>query len=120
MTFVGESQEMARKRFADPVLWYFRTFGKFVAPKLGQPPVETYEWYTAIRDMASAVEWDQLLEHGAVVCGEADFVTERIAQIRDVIGVDHFLSWTRLGGLPRDEVIGHMERMRDQVMPELR
>ena len=120
MTFVGESQEMARKRFADPVLWYFRTFGKFVAPKLGQPPIETYEGYTAIRDMASAVEWDQLLEHGAVVCGEADFVTERIAEIRDVIGVDHFLSWTRLGVLPRDEVIGHMERMRDHVRPALR
>ena len=71
-------------------------------------------------ERGGAGEGDEVLGHGAVVCGEADVVAERIAEIRDVIGVDHFLSWTRLGGLPRDEVIGHMGRMRDQVMPELR
>jgi len=120
MVYAGRSQEEARREFADPVIWYFRTFGKYVAPKLGQPAVPSYEWYTQIRDLASVVEWDQLLEHGAEVCGEADYVTERIAQIRDEIGIDHFLCWTRLGGLAADKVRGHMERMRDSVMPELR
>jgi natural product biosynthesis luciferase-like monooxygenase protein len=120
MVYAGETQEAARREFADPVIWYFRTFGKYVAPKLGQAPVESYEWYTQIRDLASVVEWEQLLEHGAVVCGEADYVTERVAEIRDVIGIDHFLCWTRLGGLARERVTAHMERMRDRVMPELR
>jgi natural product biosynthesis luciferase-like monooxygenase protein len=120
MVYAGKTQEEARKDFAEPVIWYFRTFGKYVAPKLGQPAIESYEWYTRIRDLASVVEWEQLLEHGAVVCGESDFVTARIAEIRDVIGIDHFLCWTRLGGLSEDRVLGHMERMRDRVMPALR
>ena len=120
MAYAGKTQEEARKEFADPVIWYFRTFGKFVAPKLGQPPIEGYEWYTQIRDLASVVEWESLLEHGAVFCGEADFVTEKIAELERVAGIDHLLSWTRLGGLAEDLITAHMERMRDQIMPALR
>lgn len=120
MVFTGKTQEEARAQFAGPVIWYFRTFGKFVAPKLGQPPVEGYEWYTQIRDLASVVEWNQLLDHGAVFCGEADHVTERLAELRNATGIDHLLGWTRLGGLADDLIVAHMERMRDSVMPALR
>ncbi|MBW2372579.1 MAG: LLM class flavin-dependent oxidoreductase [Deltaproteobacteria bacterium] len=120
MMYTGKTQEMAQKEFADPVIWYFRTFGKFVAPKLGQPPIEGYEWYTQIRDLASVVEWDTLLDHGAVFCGEADFVTGKLAELKEITGVDHVLGWTRLGGLSDQLITAHMERMRDQVMPALR
>lgn len=120
MVYVARTQEEARRDFAEPVIWYFRTFGRYVAPKLGQPAVPGYEWYTQIRDLASVVEWEQLLEHGAVVCGEPDFVAERIREIRDGIGIDHLLCWTRLGGLAEDKVAAHMELMRDEVMPALR
>jgi natural product biosynthesis luciferase-like monooxygenase protein len=120
MTYTGKTHEQARAEFADPVIWYFRTFGKYVAPKLGQPPVESYEWYTEIRDLASVVEWQTLLDHGAVFCGEADYVTEKLADLEQVTGIDHVLCWTRLGGLAEDLITGHMERMRDRVMPALR
>jgi natural product biosynthesis luciferase-like monooxygenase protein len=120
MTYSGKTQEQARKEFADPVMWYFRTFGKYVAPKLGQPPVESYEWYTQIRDLASVVKWETLLDPGAVFCGEADYVTEKLAELERVTGIDHVLGWTRLGGLDEDLITGHMERMRDQIMPALR
>jgi natural product biosynthesis luciferase-like monooxygenase protein len=114
MTYAGKTQEQARKEFADPVIWYFRTFGKYVAPKLGQPPVEGYEWYTQIRDLASTVS------HGAVFCGEVDHVTARLSELEEITGIDHVLCWTRLGGLADDLVTAHMERMRDTVMPALR
>ncbi|MEE3328503.1 MAG: LLM class flavin-dependent oxidoreductase [Myxococcota bacterium] len=120
MNYAGKTQEEARKEFADPVMWYFRTFGKFVAPKLGQPAIEGYEWYTQIRDLASVVEWETLVDHGAVICGETDYVTECLAELQEVTGIDHLLSWTRLGGLRDDLVFSHMERMRDSVMPALR
>jgi alkanesulfonate monooxygenase SsuD/methylene tetrahydromethanopterin reductase-like flavin-dependent oxidoreductase (luciferase family) len=120
MIYAGETQEQARAEFADPVIWYFRTFGKYVAPKLGQPPVEGYEWYTDIRDLASVVEWQTLLDHGAVFCGEADHVTEKLADLEAVTGVDHVLGWTRLGGLAEDSITAHMEHMRDSIMPALR
>jgi hypothetical protein len=120
MTNTSKTQEQAHKEFADPVIWYFRTFGKFVAPKLGQPPIEGYEWYTDIRDLASVVEWDTLLSHGAVICGEQDYVTEKLHEMQEITGIDHLLGWTRLGGLSDDLVTAHMERMRDSIMPSLR
>ena len=120
MVYVGETVEKAREEFAGPVLWYFHHFGKYVAPKLGQPAVEGYEVYADIRDMANVVEWDMLLKAGAVICGDADFVTEKIAEVEKNHGIDHFLCWTRLGGLPTELVMGHMERMRDRVMPNFR
>lgn len=120
MVYVGETTEQAREEFAEPVLWYFHTFGKYVAPKLGQPAVEGYEGYTAIRDMVSVVEWDTLLEQGAVICGDAEYVTEQLREIRDNVGIDHLLCWTRLGGLSTEKVMAHMGRMRDTVMPALR
>jgi len=120
MLYCADGQEQARREFADPVIWYFRTFGKYVAPKLGQPPVPGYEWYTAIRDLAGMVAWEDLLAHGAVICGEPDHVAERIAELRDVVGVDHLLCWTRLGGLEPGRVAHHMELIRDRVMPAVR
>ncbi len=120
MVYAGETQEQARAEFAEPVIWYFRTFGKYVAPKLGQPPVESYEMYTNLRDVVSVIEWDTLVEHGAVICGDADYVTERIAELEEQFGLTHFLCWTRLGGLAPELVTAHMERMRDKVMPALR
>ncbi len=120
MVYAGKNQEQARREFADPVIWYFRTFGKYVASKLGQPPIETYEWYAQIRDLARQVQWDQLLDHGAVICGEPEYVAERVRDLRENAGVDHLLCWTRLGGLANEKVLGHMERMRDVVIPALR
>ncbi|MEE3330921.1 MAG: LLM class flavin-dependent oxidoreductase [Myxococcota bacterium] len=120
MTYTGTSQEKAREEFARPVLWYFQTFGKFVAPKVGQPAVEGYEWYTAMRDAVNAVEWEQLVEHGTVLCGESAYVAEHLHELKEVTGIDHLLGWTRLGGMPTELLMGHMERMRDTVMPELR
>ena len=39
--------------------------------------------------------------HGVIVSGEPDFVTERIAEIGDVVGIDPFRCWTRMVGSPR-------------------
>jgi len=120
MIYAGRTQEQARQEFAPSVIWYMRTYGRFVAPHVGQDPIEGYENYTLFRDAAQVLDWDQLLATGAVICGEADYVTERLAEIRDSIGVTTMLCWTRMGGLPRELVMAHMEYMRDRVMPALR
>lgn len=120
MVYVGETVEKAREEFAEAVLWYFHHFGKYVAPRLGQPAIKGYEMYTDIRDMAGVVEWEMLLEAGAVICGDADFVCEKIDEVKREHGIGHFLMWTRLGGLQTELVMAHMERMRDHVMPNFR
>ncbi len=82
MIYTSRTQEQARQEFAPSVIWYMRTYGKYVAAHVGQDPIEGYENYTLFRDAAKVLEWDQLLATGAVICGEADYVTERLAEIR--------------------------------------
>jgi hypothetical protein len=91
-----------------------------VAPQLGPPAIKSDEWYTQMRDRASVVEWPTLLGHGAVIGGESDFVTEQLAELKEVTDIDPLLCWIRLGGLSDAWTLGHMERMRDSVMTALR
>jgi len=76
--------------------------------------------YTAARDWLQTIEWDMVVQSGAVVCGSPDQVAERIAQIHELCGITHYLAWTRIGGLAHEKVLRSMELMRDKVMPQVR
>jgi len=82
--------------------------------------VKSYEMYTAFRDVASTASWDMLLEREAVICGEPDWVAERLRAYQKVYGFTDLLCWTRLGGLDHRKVLRSMELMRDNVIPRLR
>jgi luciferase family oxidoreductase group 1 len=120
MVYVADSMEQARAEFRDAVLWYYRTISQYVAPKRGEAAVKTYEMYTAFRDLASAASWDELLERDAVICGDPDFVGEKLSQYQQIYGFTDLLCWTRLGGLDHRKVLRSMELMCDKVMPNLR
>jgi alkanesulfonate monooxygenase SsuD/methylene tetrahydromethanopterin reductase-like flavin-dependent oxidoreductase (luciferase family) len=49
MVYVAKSQERARSEFREPVIWYYRTIARYVAPKPGAAAVKSYEMYTAFR-----------------------------------------------------------------------
>ena len=120
MTYVAETTEQALADFREAVMWYFHTFAKYIAPPQGQPAVKSYEMYTAARDWLQTLEWDMVVQSGAVVCGTPDQVAERIAEIHELCGITHYLAWTRIGGLAHKKVLRSMELMRDKVMPQVR
>ena len=120
MTYVAETTQQALADFREAVMWYYRTFAKYIAPPKDQPAIKTYEMYTAARDWLETVDWDMVVESGAVVCGSPDQVAERIAQIHELCGITHYLAWTRIGGLAHKNVLRSMELMRDKVMPQVR
>ncbi len=120
ITYVAETEQEALADFRDAVMWYFHTFAKYIAPPKGQPAIKTYEMYTVARDWLQALEWDTVVQSGAVVCGSPDQVAERIAQINELCGITHYLAWTRIGGLAHSKVLRSMELMRDRVMPQVR
>ncbi len=117
--YCGETQESARQEFAAPVTWYFNNLGKYVAPKVGQPSIPGYESYEDVAQLLRGIEWDQLVAHGAVFCGDVDYTIEQMQNLKDAFGINHVLGWTRVGGIDPELVEGHMERMRDRVMPAL-
>ncbi len=120
MVYVADTMEQAREDFRDPVLWYYRTISQYVAPKAGEAPVKSYETYAAFRDVAASASWQMLLEREAVICGDPDYVTERLDKYQEVYGFTDLLCWTRLGGLDHRKVLHSMELMRDKVIPQLR
>ena len=120
MVYVAETTEQAQAEFRDPVLWYYKTISKYVAPKAGEKAVESYEMYTTFRDVAAKMSWEQLLERDAVICGEPDYVAEKLHAAQQVFGFTDILCWTRLGGLDHRKVLRSMELMQDKVIPKLR
>jgi len=120
MTYVADTSQQAEEDFADPVLWWYHTFGKYVSPPPEVGPVPTYEMYTATREFANSVTWNQIVQAGAVVCGSPDQVVERIGEITEKTGLTHYLAWIRIGGLAHDKVLRSMELLSSKVMPQLR
>jgi natural product biosynthesis luciferase-like monooxygenase protein len=120
MTYVARSAPEAERDFAEPVIWYYRTFSKYIAPPAGQPAVKTYEPYVATRDLAAAVTWEQLRDLGAVICGNPQQAGERIADLQKQFGFTTLLCWTRLGGLDHSKVLASMELMHKEVIPHFK
>lgn len=120
MIYCAESTEEAQRDFAEPVIWYYRTFSKYIAPPPGQAPVRTYEPYAGVRDLAATVTWEDLLQAGAVVCGDPDHCVRRIRELQEVFGFTTFLCWTRLGGFDHKKVLRSMELMQRHVIPHFR
>lgn len=120
MTYVADTTQQALEDFAEPVLWYYHTIGKYVAPPPGHPPVPGYEVYALTRDFVNSATWEDLVARGSVVVGSPDQVVDRIGQIAEKTGLDLYLAWVRIGGLAHDKVIRCMELMASRVIPQLR
>ena len=120
MVYVADTMEQARAEFREPVLWYYRTISKYVAPQAGEKAVKSYEMYTAFRDLAATASWEMLLEREAVICGDPDYVAERLLEFQRIYGFTDLLCWTRLGGLDHRKVLRSMQLMNDKVIPKLR
>lgn len=116
--YVADTVEQAHADFRDPLLWYYRTIAKYVAPPTGA--VKTYELYGRTRDFAAQVSFEDLLKGHALVCGDVEQVTEKLAGFASQFGIDELLCWTRIGGLENRKVLRAMELMSGEVMPAVR
>ena len=120
MTYVADTTQQALDEFKEGVMWYMRTFQKYVAPPKGQAPVPSFEMYAQIRDLLDYAEWDRLLAAGAVVCGSPDEVVAQIGEFAETCGITDYLAWTRIGGLDHKKVMHATELMASKVIPQLR
>ena len=117
MVYCCETTQQARQDFGGPVLWYYRTIANYAAPPAGKPPIEGYEAYAHTRNVARTVQWDELLEKGAVVCGNPEACVRQIEEMRRKYGFTQIICWTRLAGLEHRKAIRSMELLQTHVMP---
>jgi luciferase family oxidoreductase group 1 len=120
MVYCAETTERARQDFGGPALWYYRTIANYVAPRPGEPTVEGYEPYVYTRSAARTVQWDELLERGAVICGNPEECVNQIEEMQKNYGFDQILCWTRLAGLEHRKVLRSMELLQRDVIPHFR
>jgi natural product biosynthesis luciferase-like monooxygenase protein len=116
--YVADTAEKARAQFEGPLMWYYRTIAKYLAPSNGH--VETYEVYAKSRDFAASVTFDELVESDGLICGDVETCTERLTQVANDYGFDELLCWTRIGGLETGKVMRAMELLSGEVMPAVR
>lgn len=120
MVYVADTMEQAIADFQEPVMWYYRTIAKYVAPPEGRAPVKSYEMYTKTRDLAATARWDDFIARKAVICGSPEHVAAELARAQQTYGFTDLLCWTRLGGLDSRKVLRSMDLMSTKVFPHLR
>ncbi|MEV0292884.1 hypothetical protein [Nocardia sp. NPDC050710] len=59
-------------------------------------------------------------QSGSLFVGTADYVTAKISDVRDTLGLDRFLLHTSVGTLPHEKVLDNIELLGTKVAPQLR
>ncbi|MEV0292882.1 LLM class flavin-dependent oxidoreductase [Nocardia sp. NPDC050710] len=65
--------------------------------------------------------FDQLRsQNGSLFVGTPDYVAQKIADIRDTLGLDRFMLHTSVGTLPHEKVLHNIELLGEKVAPQVR
>jgi alkanesulfonate monooxygenase SsuD/methylene tetrahydromethanopterin reductase-like flavin-dependent oxidoreductase (luciferase family) len=118
MVYCAETTEQARQDFGGPVLWYFRTMENYIAAR--GAPNESYETYERIRRYAHSVQWDELLQTRALVCGNPEHCIRQIEEIQHEYGFTQLICWTRLSGLDHRKILRSLQLFGNHVIPYFR
>ncbi|NNH72881.1 LLM class flavin-dependent oxidoreductase [Nocardia uniformis] len=59
-------------------------------------------------------------QSGSLFVGTPDYVAEKIANVRDTLGLDRFMLHTSVGTLPHEKVLRNIELLGEKVAPQVR
>ena len=65
------------------------------------------------------MSWEFLMERDNLLIGDVDFVAEKIAQLRDEVGVDRLYVQCNLPWLSQSQIMASLERLGTEVMPRV-
>jgi len=129
--YVGETREQALEDFAEPCMWYFRTFCDLI-PAKEYPQHEGYyrnlhatlTGFVEAYD-AGAMSFADIVEKSpfkhAFLVGDPEYVQEKLLTLLGMYeGLSDVLCWTRLGGLDHKKVMSSMDLLINRVVAPLR
>jgi alkanesulfonate monooxygenase SsuD/methylene tetrahydromethanopterin reductase-like flavin-dependent oxidoreductase (luciferase family) len=116
-TYVGVSDEDAYNTPKKGAEWFVKTLSKLLPG--GENVPSGYESYTAFKQAATEFDYDAAFAKG-VNFGTADKIRHRIETMRDEVGMNHYLGWFSVGGMPHDTVMQSIERFAKEVIPHFR
>jgi alkanesulfonate monooxygenase SsuD/methylene tetrahydromethanopterin reductase-like flavin-dependent oxidoreductase (luciferase family) len=119
-THVGEDAASTRRDAERSIMWYFDTFARVVAESKDPTKVaEAYRFYARAKGNLETVTYDFLVNE-VLLFGDTQRVTDRLAMLREALGLTHLLCWMNFGGLADDTVRASMRRFAEKVMPRFR
>ncbi|MEV0027799.1 LLM class flavin-dependent oxidoreductase [Nocardia sp. NPDC050793] len=101
--YVADTDEAAVADFYEPYALAMSTIGR----ERGWGPM-TREQFDALRSQS-----------GSLFVGTPDYVAEKIAAVRDTLGLDRFMLHTSVGTLPHEKVLRTIELLGTKVAPQL-
>lgn len=116
--YVGDTEAAARTEPAEGYLWYSRMNAERMA-KQGET-IKDYEYYQKAQKNLRQIDYDRLVDDGALLFGTPDTVAEWIQTLRDELGLNYLICWMNGGGLDHDLVLRSMQRFAEEVMPRFR
>lgn len=102
--YIAETDEQAVADFYEPYALAMSTIGR----ERGWGPM-TRGNFNALRSQS-----------GSLFVGTPDYVAEKIADIRDTLGLDRFMLHTSVGTLPHEKVLHNIQLLGEKVAPQVR
>ncbi|KIA65326.1 LLM class flavin-dependent oxidoreductase [Nocardia vulneris] len=102
--YIADSDEQAVADFYEPYALAMSTIGR------------ERGWGAMTRPQFEALR----SKEGSLFVGTADYVAEKIADIRDTLGLDRFMLHTSVGTLPHEKVLHNIELLGEKVAPQVR
>ncbi|MET8774945.1 LLM class flavin-dependent oxidoreductase [Nocardia sp. NPDC004654] len=102
--YIADTDEAAVADFYQPYALAMSTIGR----ERGWGPM-TRAQFDALRSQS-----------GSLFVGTPDYVAEKIADVRDTLGLDRFMLHTSVGTLPHEKVLRNIELLGEKVAPQVR
>lgn len=103
---------------ASAALEYYRSVGK-VIPGSNEALEAERDYYEKVAKNIKLLTLEQTLTHGGNF-GTPERVVDTIRQLRDQLGISHYIGWFRIPTLDRDVALKSMELFAKEIMPQLR
>jgi alkanesulfonate monooxygenase SsuD/methylene tetrahydromethanopterin reductase-like flavin-dependent oxidoreductase (luciferase family) len=123
--YVGRTRASALEEARGPLLEFFRLFQNAVLPDPEHHVFRFEENFHFLTErfhflFGGALSYDEMVERGIVIVGDADSVAEEIVRQRRAIGMNRLAGVFAFGNLPHQAVMASLTRFGEQVMPALR
>jgi alkanesulfonate monooxygenase SsuD/methylene tetrahydromethanopterin reductase-like flavin-dependent oxidoreductase (luciferase family) len=110
--YVAPTMEQAQREARDSAAFVFLYNNPFRGLAMFMNPGEEPE-------PGTKMGYEFLVERGNVVVGPPEYVVERLAELREVAGVDYVLADMALPSMSQRQIMASMELFATKVMPEL-
>lgn len=114
--YVGADEQDAYETPKPHLIWYYRTLATLLAGQ-HSPGANSFDGWDRRAAKIQDIDYDSIFRK-AVNFGTSDQVAAEIRTLEQEVGVNHYICWFNIGGLPHAKVVESIRRFAAEVMPQ--